>query len=123
MCYHHGLVSLPVVRPHFIINPIANQEVVMNGTLTLTCSAEGFPIPSIIWFMDNTMIGNGMTNVGSTMNVNSSTLIISNVNFNDSGMYYCQAVSNEFPDVNVTSAIAIITVVGEIVNENDLLLL
>ena len=123
MHYHHGFVFLPVVRPHFIINPIATQEVVTNGTLTLTCSAEGFPKPSIVWFINNTMISNGMTNIGSTMNVNSSTLIISNVTFNDSGMYYCQAVSNEFPDVNVTSTIAIITVVGELVNENELLLL
>ena len=122
MCYHHGFFFLHVVGPHFIINPIANQEVVINGTLTLTCSAEGFPIPSIVWFMNNTMISNKITNVESTMNT-SSTLIISNVNFNDSGMYYCQAVSNEFPDVNVTSTIAIITVVGELVNENELLLL
>ena len=122
MCYHHGFVFLLVVGPHFIINPIADQEVVINGTLTLTCSAEGFPIPSIVWFMNNTMISNKITNVESTMNT-SSTLIISNVNFNDSGMYYCQAVSNEFPDVNVTSTIAIITVIGEHVDENELLLL
>ena len=125
-CILHMLPSwfvfLPVVGPHFIINPTANQEVVINETLTLTCSAEGFPIPSIVWFMNNTMISNKITNVESTMNT-SSTLIISNANFNDSGMYYCQAVSSEFPDVNVTSTIAIITVVGELVNENKLLLL
>ena len=123
MCYHHGFVFLPVVGPHVTINPIANQEVAINATLTLTCSAEGFPIPSIVWFMNNTVISSGVTNGESAMNVNSSTLIISNVNFNDSGMYYCQAVSNEFPDVNVTSRIAIITVVGKLVIENELLLL
>ena len=67
--------------------------------------------------MNNTMISNGMTIVQSTINVNSSTLIISNANFNDSGMYYCQAVSNEFPDLNVTSTTAIITVVGKLVDK------
>ena len=66
--------------------------------------------------MNNTMISNGMTIVQSTLNVNSSTLIISNANFNDSGMYYCQAVSSEFPDVNVISTIAIVTIVGELIN-------
>ena len=68
--------------------------------------------------MNNTMISNGMTNVQESMNVNSSTLIIYNANFNDSGMYYCQAVSSEFPDLNVTSTTAIVTVVGKLVNKN-----
>ena len=116
--YHHGFIFLSLVGPYFIINPIDNQEVVINGTITLTCSAEGFPISSVVWFMNNTVISNGMSNVGLTMNINSSTLIISNANFDDSGIYYCQAVSNEFSDVNVTSTIANITVVGELVNKN-----
>ena len=68
--------------------------------------------------MNNTMISNGMTDIKGSMNVNSSTLIISNANFNDSGMYYCQAVSSEFPDLNVTSTTAIVTVVGKLVNKN-----
>ena len=68
--------------------------------------------------MNNTMISNGMTDIKGSMNVNSSTLIISNANFNDSGMYYCQAESSEFPDVNVTSTTAIVTVVGKLVNKN-----
>ena len=67
--------------------------------------------------MNNTVISNGMTIVQSTINVYSSTLIISNANFNDSGMYYCQAVSNEFPDLNVTSTTVIITVVGKLVDK------
>ena len=67
--------------------------------------------------MNNTVISNGMTIVQSTINVYSSTLIISNANFNDSGMYYCQAVSSEFPDLNVTSTTAIITVVGKLVDK------
>ena len=108
------------VGPHFITNPTASQKVVINRKVRLTCSAEGFPIPSIVWFMNNTMIGNGMTIVQSTLNINSSTLIISNANFNDSGMYYCQAVSSEFPDLNVTSTTAIFTVVGKLVDKEQL---
>ena len=82
--------------------------------MTLTCSAEGFPRPSIVWYMNNTMISDGVTDaISSSMNVLDSTLILSNVNFSDSGMYYCEAMSSEFTDLNVTSTVANVTVVGK----------
>ena len=93
-----------------------SQEVVINGTFTLTCIAEGFPTPSITWFMNGTMISNGVSDV-MPMNVWNSTLTISIASFSDSGMYYCEAVSSEFSDLNVTSGIANITVVGKFVND------
>ena len=105
-------VFISTVGPRFITDPVASQEVVINGEFSLTCEAEGFPRPSIIWFMNNTMISNGVSDVNMSMSVITSTLTISNANFNDSGMYYCQAVSSEFTDLNVTSGIGIITVVG-----------
>ena len=111
----NGFVSLLTVGPHFIVNPIAIQEVVINGTFMLSCSAEGFPRPSIVWYMNDTVISDGVTSVEEPMNVNRSTLTISDAGFNYSGMYYCQAVSNEFVDLNVTSTVAIITVVGKLV--------
>ena len=101
---------LSTVGPRFITNLEANQEVVINGEFNLTCSAEGFPRPSIIWFMNNTMISSGVSDVNMSMTVLTSTLTISNANFNDSGMYYCQAESSEFTDLNVTSRVGIITV-------------
>ena len=111
----NGFVSLLTVGAHFIVNPIAIQEVVINGTFTLSCSVEGFPRPFIVWYMNDTVISDGVTNVEEPMNVNRSTLTISDAGFNYSGMYYCQAVSNEFADLNVTSTVAIITVVGKLV--------
>ena len=73
--------------------------------------------------MNNTMINDGMTDVvESPMNVISSTLMISNAVFSDSGMYYCQALNDEFDDdLSTTSKIAIITVVGKLVNDIELL--
>ena len=118
-----GFISLLTVGPHFIVNPIASQEVVINGTLMLSCSAEGFPRPSIVWYMNDTVISDGVTSVEEPMNVNSSTLTISDAGFNYSGMYYCQAVSNEFVDLNVTSTVAIITVVGKLVIYIELFLM
>ena len=108
----------PTVGPHFIVNPTDSQEVVINRTFTLRCSAEGFPRPYITWFMNNTIISDGLTDVQESMNVNSSTLIISNADLNDSGMYYCQAVSSEFPDLNISSTVAVIAVVGKFINNN-----
>ena len=84
----------------------------------LNCSAEGFPRPSIVWYMNDTVISSGEIDVEETMNVNSSTLTISDAGFEYSGMYYCQAVSSEFPDLNVTSTVGIINVVGKFVDDH-----
>ena len=68
--------------------------------------------------MNNTMISNGdMSVVDMAMNVRTSILTISNASFSDSGMYYCEAESSEFVDLNVTSGIANIGVVGKLVND------
>ena len=89
----------------------------------LSCSAEGFPRPSIVWYMNDTVISDGVTSVEEPMNINSSRLTISDAGFNYSGMYYCEAVSSEFPDLNVTSSVAIITVVGKLVIDIEQLLM
>ena len=100
------------VGPRFIIDPAVNQEVLIDEEFNLTCVSEGFPRPSIMWFFNNTMIINGVTDLNISTNALSSTLTKSNANINDSGIYYCLAVSSEFSGFNVTSEDAIITVVG-----------
>ena len=114
-----GFVLLSTVGPRFTVNPVASQEVVINGTLTLSCSAEGFPRPSIVWYTNNNVITNGVTSVKESMNVYSSTLTIRDAQFDYAGEYYCHAVSSEFPDLNVISTVAIITVVGKLVINNE----
>ena len=79
----------------------------------LRCSAKGYPGPVIWWYMNNILITVGVTSVQS-ITVNNSTLTISNVGFNDSGVYYCQAWNNV---TLVTSRVANITVVGKLVND------
>ena len=80
----------------------------------LHCSAEGFPRPGILWYMINKIITVGVTSVAEPMYVNNSTLTISNVGFNDSGVYCCRAWNNV---TLVTSRVANITVVGKLVND------
>ena len=117
-CCVNGFVFLSTVGPNFTENPEPSQEVVINGTFMLSCSAEGFPRPSIVWYLNGTVISGGEIEVEETINVNSITLTISDAGFNYSGMYYCQAVSSEFPDLNVTSTVGIITVVGKVFNDH-----
>ena len=114
MC--NDFVFLSTVGPLFITDPTDSQEVMINGDFRLNCQAEGFPRPSIIWFMNYTMISNGVTSDDASMTVISSTLMISNAYFDDSGMYYCQATSNLFPGLLVNSAVAIITIVGKLIS-------
>ena len=112
--YVNGFLFLLTVGPRFIVNPTARQDIVINGTFMLHCSAEGFPGPSIWWYMSDKIITVGVTSVAEPINVNNSTLTISNVGFNDSGVYYCRAVNNV---TLVTSTLANITVVGKLVND------
>ena len=112
MLLYKWFCLLLTVGPRFIVNP-TSQEVVINGTFMLSCRAEGFPRPSIVWYINGTVISDGVTSVEEPMNV-TSTLTISNASFDCSGTYYCQAVSSEFPDLNVTSDVAIIAVVGKL---------
>ena len=107
------MLDLFTVGPHFIIDPVVNQEVLIDGEFNLTCVSEGFPRPSITWFMNSTMINNGVSNFNISMNTLSSTLTKFNASINDSGIYYCQAVSSEFSGLTVLSDVAIITVVGK----------
>ena len=117
-CCVNGFVFLSTVGPNFTEDPIASQEVVINGTFMLSCSAAGFPRPSIVWYLNDTVITGREIEVEETMNVNSSTLTISDAGFEYSGMYYCQAVSSEFPDLSVTSTVGNITVVGKLIDDH-----
>ena len=112
----NDFIFLSTVAPLLITDPTDILEVIINGDFILNCQAEGFPRPSITWIMNNTMISNGVTNDDASMTVISSTLMVSNANFDDSGMYYCQATSIEFPGLLVNSTVAMITVVGKFIN-------
>lgn len=70
-------------------------------SLTLTCSATGKPIPSILWLRDGTVLANrpGRTNTSRNNITDSgkfltiSTLMDAQVMLADNGTYTCRAVS------------------------------
>ena len=105
---------LLTVGPVFTTHPM-NQEEVINNSFTLQCTAEGFPTPSIQWYLNNTMITNTSNRyIVDTTSMNSITniLIVIMANFNDTGLYHCEANSSVFVD-NVKSDMMNISVVGE----------
>jgi len=90
--------------------------VVIENSFTLDCTAEGFPVPSIQWYLNNTIITNSSNrNIVDTTIMNNiiSTLRVMMAEFSDSGVYYCEAVSSQFGLAAVNSDMINITVVGE----------
>ena len=109
--YHSMLLT---VGPVFTTHPM-NQEEVINNSFTLWCTAEGFPTPSIQWYLNNTMITNTSNRyIVDTTSMNSITSILRVImaDFTDTGLYHCEANSSVFVD-NVKSDMMNISVVGE----------
>ena len=92
-----------------------NQEVVINNSFTVECTAEGFPTPSIQWYHNYIMITNSSNRyIVETASMNSITSILRVImaDSTDSGVYHCEANSSVFVD-NVKSDMMNISVVGE----------
>ncbi|XP_065901652.1 uncharacterized protein [Dysidea avara] len=97
------------IGPVFTTDPVA-KEVVIKNSFTLDCTAEGFPRPYIQWYLNNTIITNSRNINTTSINSVTSTLIVMMAEFNDSGVYYCEAVSGR---ATVKSSMVNIIVVGK----------
>ena len=76
------------IRPVFIIHPM-NQSIVYGTDISFSCSAMGFPTPSILWMKED-----GDLPVNAT-GENTMNLTLAQVEFGDEGFYYCVATSND----------------------------
>ena len=96
--------SFFVVGPEILQGPRAQNVTEVEGVIMLTCNVSGFPVPSVIWWHNNTEVTEELPGVDiSTVeyNVGSgdptqfgralSTLMIGTPNANDSGDYACRA--------------------------------
>ena len=88
-----------------ITQPPMDTNVTRTEELQLTCTAEGFPLPSIIWTHNGTDIDAEDMSMGIEL---TSTLTVTNTSFSDSGDYTCRAESSEFPAVTSDTVLVLI---------------
>lgn len=113
------LFSLVHPRARSYPNSVSVEE---GENLTLTCTAEGYPLPVIVWFKDGLqlladveMINNSLTSVQNILHINSSVL-------NDTGQYHCQASSTfDFfnMSVNAISEESTVIILGQFTSACD----
>ena len=83
----------------------------------LECSADGFPLPSIEWTHNGTVVQEDNDRVTITEEVSvevslTSRLTVGDTSLTDSGEYRCIAMSTAaFPDVN--SSLALVLIQGQ----------
>ena len=89
------------------------MNVTRNHSITLNCSATGYPAPSITWQHNRTIISEisrvRISNTSSYFQT-TSTLTVTSSMTNDSGRYFCTATSSvtEFDSVNSTEALVLL---------------
>ena len=94
--------------PPTITQPPVSTSGNLHSTVSLTCSATGNPIPTILWYKDNVLISND--------NNNPSVLIFSELSLYDRGFYHCEARSIINGHViSVNSSSVILTLSGIII--------
>ena len=85
------------------------QNVTAGQSFVLTCSATGYPVPSIEWTLNGTVniINSPVTiiTIVEGLRSNTSVLAVSNAMIDNTGIYQCIAtnvVNNDTQDANVT---------------------
>ena len=102
------------VSPTVIEHP-QNQNIIgFEGTVTLNCTATGFPAPMITWFHNDTL-ENSISYTAEAINVYTTRstfeFMMSMAETNNSGTYFCRAAVDGYDDVD--SNMATVLVQGE----------
>ena len=93
-----------LVAPRFITEP-QNVEAFINTMVNFSCSADGFPTPSITWYFHGTMFPNETINsVDST--IAESSIVITDLMLSHGGTYTC-VIDNDASHSHDATVIAI----------------
>ena len=87
--------SIPIltVAPRIEVPPMA-MNVTTTEDIILTCTASGYPIPSISWTHNDTAVNESISiSITEQDRVTMSTLTVIGAVVNDSGQYECFATS------------------------------
>ena len=98
--------------PVSIVSPPSSILKHGGQSVSLLCVFGGYPIPSITWFKDNELLTDLTTEtaINTTTMIVSSELILVNLTYNDTGVYYCQADNNLVMMLTSTSSTTNITI-------------
>ena len=105
---HTGPVSL--VPPVLTSFSRSNRDVVLGEDLVVSCSAEGRPVPAIVWQMNSTVLTSGGDVLISNTSNERSELRIRNFTRSNSGQYSCTA-TNTFG--NISASFRVNLIIGE----------
>ena len=103
------------------MTPITPTEALAGDNITLTCMANGFPSPSIVWLKGGSqLVGDDRVTISNTTSVPltgsphltaaSSMVSITGAQLGDAGSYLCQVVNE---NGNATQEISTVSVFGE----------
>ena len=109
---------LSTVRPEVVLDPVSINVTRVEDNIVLSCSATGFPAPTIVWYHNDTAITTmGRVNIASTSShyQTNSTVTITSAMTNDTGDYYCNITSSVSAFGPVSSSVALVLVQGQCV--------
>ena len=99
-----------ILALHFTAHPIS-KTVLVNNSLSMSCSAVGIPTPSIEWMFDGSkIINHNLTNSITTGQTTTSTLTITMIELYHAGIYSCTATNSHFTNYSIGSNNATVTV-------------
>ena len=101
--------------PTFSVSPVVTEHppdqnvTSFEGTIMLSCTATGFPAPTITWFHNDTL-ENSVFYTTEDINcyTTRSTFIKLRAETNDSGTYFCRAEINGYDSVDSNEAIVLV---------------
>ena len=103
-----------IVLPFALVSPLSSLR--HDGqSLTLTCLFYGYPIPSVTWIKDEAALASNSVSNNNELTVYSE-LLLHNLTYNDTGVYYCQAQNFLVETLSSISNFANVTVNCEYYN-------
>ena len=68
---------------------MANNNIFLGGTLTLSCVFVGVPTPMVTWMHNDSVLSASDPEISITTNDNTSQLVRTNIDRNGGGIYRC----------------------------------
>ena len=111
---HHTHILFFIVGPVITVNPVSINVTIEVENITLNCTARGFPVPSITWAHNGSLITSTEDEIfiytlpTSYLRTVQSIIVINAAMANNTGDYKCIASSPFYDSVNSTVALVLV---------------